>query len=121
MTVGQNTVDIDFRLIVDRTEIKQNVLSVPFLRDRDRTLIPEMVDKVRISYAGQFTFRTEGNSNLLVKAVRFIELTFHPRTAEIKRAGPLPIQVDPTRPLELRTGIFWTRHGPDSGHAQKKR
>ena len=77
MAASQNTVDIDFRFIVDRTEIKQNVLSVPFLRDRDRTLIPEMIDKVRISDTGQFTFRAEGNSDLLIKTFRFIELAFH--------------------------------------------
>jgi len=78
MAVGQNAVDIDFRFIVDRTEIKQNVLSAPFLRDRDRTLIPEMIDEVCISYAGQLTFRAERHSDFLVKAVRFIELAFHP-------------------------------------------
>ena len=37
----------------------------------------EMIDKVRISNTGQFTFRAEGNSDLLVKTFRFIELAFH--------------------------------------------
>ena len=77
MAASQNTIDIDFRFIVDRTEIKQNVLSVPFLRDRDRTLLPEMIDNVRISNTGQFTLRAEGNSDLLVTPIRFIELAFH--------------------------------------------
>ena len=52
MAIGQDSINVYFRFIINSSKVKSYILSIPFLRDRDRTLIPEMLNEIRVFYAG---------------------------------------------------------------------
>jgi hypothetical protein len=57
-------------LEIDPPEMEKNPLSSPFDGDLNRAVVPDAVQKVGMTYAGESAFRTERNDYLSLKAGR---------------------------------------------------
>ena len=108
MASCQNSVDIDFRIEIDCTEVQPHIFSIPFLRNRYFTVIPYMVDEIFILHSRKRTLRTKRHYNLFIKRGCFRESLFHTRIRKIECIIPFSIQIHPCSPFKLRAWIFLT-------------
>ena len=61
MAACQTSVNVDFRIEINRTEIQQNLLSLPLLRNINQAVIPDACYEVFMLHAREFTLRSKGN------------------------------------------------------------
>ena len=93
--------------IVCRTDMKNGALCRLFFGKRKDALIPNAVNKVLMTYAGEFGLNTERNGNLLVEGiVTLVNFSGFAASAVIETESPFAVKVHPVFSFELRFRVF---------------
>ena len=113
---SKTSVDEDFAVEIDCTEVEHHVASCPVLGHLDVALVPNVVDKVCVAYAAEFALGTERYGNLSLEALTLEEFLLHAGAYKIKSVGPVTIEVKPVLAFELWTRVLSPGQSPSSGH-----
>ena len=65
------SVDKDLAVVIDGSEVEHHISACPVLWHLDVALVPDVVDKVRVTNAAELALRAERHSNLAVEALAF--------------------------------------------------
>ena len=103
------SVEVERCVVIDGTEVEQDVLASPTSRNVKGALVPEAGDEVGVLHAREAALRAEGNGNLAVEALAFAPTFLGSRLAEVEAVRPSTVQVDPIGTFELRTRVFAAR------------
>ena len=103
------SVDEDGCVVIDGTEVEQDVLACPSSWDIDVALVPNAGDEVGVQHAGEFALRAEGDGYLAVEALAVAEVTLRTSLSEVETIAPSTVQVDPIGTFELRTWVLAAR------------
>ena len=75
-------------------------------------MVPHPLDEIVVADARQRALGAERHRDLLVKtrALKKFPAFVGAGTPEIESESPLPVQIEPSRTLELRPGMFRSRY-----------
>ena len=106
------TVNENDSVVVNCTEVEKDALACPFHRNVKLLSVPHGVHIVHVADARKNAFGAEGNGDLLIKAVSFLELLCKSHLSVVDLELPRSVEVYPLLTHELRTGVFrsWNCH-----------
>jgi hypothetical protein len=109
------TVDIYCSLVIHGTEVQEHRAGALLLCQGDGSAVPYAVEKVLDAYAGEFTFRAEGDQDLAaVGGVGLMKPPGFTGTALIDLKIPGAVEVYPVVTPELGLGMFAARNHRDT-------
>ena len=103
------SVDEDGCVIIDGSEVKEDILACPSCRNIDAALVPDAGNEVGVLHSREAAFRAEGNGNLAVEALAVAPTFLGSCLSEVKAVAPSAIEVHPISSLKLRSWILAAR------------
>ena len=100
------SIDEDGCLIIDGSEVEEDVLAFPSCRDIDAALVPEAGDEVGVLHSREAALRAEGHGYLAVEALAVAPAFLSACLAEVEAVRPSAVEVYPVGTLELRTWVL---------------